>query len=296
MRGKEGIGKGTIAKIIKRIIGRHYVHLSSPKQLTGNHNAHLMYAMIAFLDEAFFAGDKSADGVLKAMVTEETRMIEPKFVDAFEIKNYLRILMATNNDWVVPAGPTARRYVVLDVSDKHENEVEYWDPLNDDIDNNGAVEAWAWHLVNEVNIDQKALAERGINLRKAPQTSALVEQKVKTLTGMQAFWLDLTMQGGSAFQGGRWPDLIPKDALYNLYQRHVAQAKELHPMTFAVFGKALKSVADVKSIRPRLDGVNRPMCYVLPSLGHCREHLAKVMGTTAAVLYADDAEDDPFHN
>jgi phage/plasmid-associated DNA primase len=96
MRGRQGIGKGTIAKILKRIIGRHFVHLSNHKHLTGNHNAHLMYALLAFCDEAFFAGDRAATGELKRIVTEETRMIEPKFVDAFEIRNYMRVLMATN--------------------------------------------------------------------------------------------------------------------------------------------------------------------------------------------------------
>ena len=73
-----------------------------------------------FADEAFFAGDRSHESILKALITEETLMIEPKGVDPFAVRNCLHLIMSSNNDWVIPAGADARRYFVLGVSDATE--------------------------------------------------------------------------------------------------------------------------------------------------------------------------------
>ena len=51
------------------------------KHLVGHFNAHLQHCSVLFADEAFFAGDRSHESVLKGLITEETLLIEPKGVD-----------------------------------------------------------------------------------------------------------------------------------------------------------------------------------------------------------------------
>ena len=46
-------------------------------------NQHLKDALLVFVDEGFWAGDKTAEGILKGMVTEKYFMCEPKGKDAF---------------------------------------------------------------------------------------------------------------------------------------------------------------------------------------------------------------------
>ena len=55
--------------------------------------------LLVFADEAFWAGDKQAEGVLKGMVTEEMNVIEHKGKDAFKVKNYIRLIVASNYEW-----------------------------------------------------------------------------------------------------------------------------------------------------------------------------------------------------
>ena len=53
------------------------------------------------------------------------------------MKNHIRLMVASNNDWVIPAGPEERRFCVLDVSDRHTQDHEYFKPLFDQMDNGG---------------------------------------------------------------------------------------------------------------------------------------------------------------
>jgi hypothetical protein len=56
MRGKEGVGKGVLAKEFGRLLGSHYRHISQPGHLTGHFNAHLQHCSVLFADEAIFCG------------------------------------------------------------------------------------------------------------------------------------------------------------------------------------------------------------------------------------------------
>jgi hypothetical protein len=71
MRGKEGTGKGVAAKQFGLLLGSHFRHIVHAKHLTGHFNAHLQQCSVLFADEAFFAGDRSHESILKALITEE---------------------------------------------------------------------------------------------------------------------------------------------------------------------------------------------------------------------------------
>jgi len=177
MRGREGTGKGMVAKPFQRIFGQHYRYISSPAHLVGNFNAHLHQCSFLFADEALFAGDRKVEGVLKALNTEPLLTIEQKGVDAFQAANCLHIMMASNSDWVLPAGADARRYLVLDISDAQMQNHEYVAALDNEIMTGGA-EALLYDLL------QRDLSE--FNPRKVPHTEALAEQKAFTRRGVDA--------------------------------------------------------------------------------------------------------------
>jgi hypothetical protein len=118
-RGKQGVGKGVFASEFGKIFGSHFLHITNPVQLVGRFNNHLKDCLLCFVDEGVWAGDKTAEGVLKSIITEDIIMCEPKGKDPFPIRNLVHLIIASNSSWVVPAGLEERRFVVLDVSDKH---------------------------------------------------------------------------------------------------------------------------------------------------------------------------------
>ena len=70
LRGRQGTGKGIFCTQFGRLFGQHFVHVERSSHLTGHFNSHLKDKLIVYADEAFWAGDKKAEGVLKAMITE----------------------------------------------------------------------------------------------------------------------------------------------------------------------------------------------------------------------------------
>jgi hypothetical protein len=175
MRGKEGVGKGVAAREFGRLFGSHYLHISQAAHLTGHFNAHLQLCSVLFADEAFFAGDRSHESILKALITEETVMIEPKGLDSFSVRNCLHLIMSSNNDWVIPAGADARRYFVLTVSDTHKQDYRYFAAITEQM-NNGGREALLDHLL------KRDLSR--FNVRNVPQTDALADQKAHSRRGV----------------------------------------------------------------------------------------------------------------
>ena len=137
LRGKQGTGKGCFATQFGRIFGTHFLQITNQKQLTGRFNSHLKDALLVFCDEGIWAGDKPAEGILKGMITEDIAMIEPKGKDPFVVKNHLRLIVASNNSWVIPAGLEERRFFALDVDDRYMQDKAYFKALFDQMDNGG---------------------------------------------------------------------------------------------------------------------------------------------------------------
>ena len=172
LQGDEGTGKGTLARAMLKIFGPHGLPISQPKHLVGGFSGHLHYCCFLFLDEAFWAGDVQAEGRLKSLITEDTVTIEPKYFAPFQVPNLLHILMSSNSDWVVPAGPHARRYAVFKVSDKRIDDFDYFSALRSELDN-GGIEAMLYDLLR--------LDLGNWRPRKIYKTAALTEQKAHKL-------------------------------------------------------------------------------------------------------------------
>ena len=196
LKGGRGTGKGTLFRVMLMIFGKHGLHLTQPKHLVGNFNAHLRTAVFVFADECLWAGDKAAESALKGLITEPTLAIEPKGRDVTTAPNRIKLVMASNNAFVVPAGADERRYCVIDVSADRAQDHAYFGTLNDWIDNGGA-EIFLDHLLTR---DLTAF-----NVRAVPKTAALDRQKVE---GMQAVdrWILEALDTGVGMSGDDWTD------------------------------------------------------------------------------------------
>jgi Mesyanzhinovviridae DNA primase len=175
LRGKEGTGKGVAAKEFGRLLGAQFRHIVHAKHLTGHFNAHLQQCSVLFADEAFFAGDRSHESILKALITEETLLIEPKGIDPFPVRNCVHLIISSNSDWVIPAGADARRYFVLNVGDAHMQDHEYFAAIATQMDNGGREALLDFLLKRDLS---------NFNVRLVPQTKALAEQKQHTRRGV----------------------------------------------------------------------------------------------------------------
>ena len=126
LQGVEGAGKGCLFESFGRMYGPHYVHVTSAERLTGRFNANQSNALLVFADEVMWGGNRAAAGVLKGLVTERFIEVERKGIDAEMSVNMVRLLAASNEDWLVPAGTESRRWFVLKASESKVGDKEYF--------------------------------------------------------------------------------------------------------------------------------------------------------------------------
>jgi hypothetical protein len=271
MRGEKGTGKGTFAQIMTDIFSHHALHVSNSRHVSGNFNAHLVDVLLLFLDEAFWAGDKQGEGVLKALITEKSIPIEPKGVDLFSVPNRLKIIIASNSDWVVPASGDERRYFVLDVSSARRGDLDYFDKLHKALAI-GETSAFLQYL--------QTMDLSNFNVRGVPHTKGLNKQKLLSADSLTVYWYGCLWEGtilGLKPHGVTgWPNTVPNQAVHAAYMDHAHAHGDRHPLPVTEFGKKLPELwpgLEVPIVRPegKFGILNRPRRYQLASLQQHRD-------------------------
>ena len=211
LRGEKGSGKGTLGHFLKNIWGNHGLHITNAKHLVGNFNGHLNDVCFLFADEAFFSGDKQHEGVLKGLVTEPSVIIERKGIDAISQPNYLKIFMATNSNFAVPASRDERRYCVLDVSSSQIGNREYFTALHDDCANK---EVQAAFLCQMLNVDLL-----GWHTGMIPDSVGLREQRYHSMDSVQKWVVNSLINGSFGIEtyGDYWQTELGSGELFTQY-------------------------------------------------------------------------------
>lgn len=235
MKGGEGTGKGTLAKAIMRIVGHHGLAISNSKHLTGNFNAHLRDAIFLFADEALFAGDRAHVGALKSLITEPYLTIEGKFQNATQSPNFLHVMMASNEEWVVPASTDARRFFVLEVPDDVKGDHAYFAAIWKQMDEGG----YAAMLHNLLAMDLTTF-----NVRAVPATEGLQRQKKLSLGTTEAWWQDCLERGyvfrsklGLEDEFAQWHPIISTELLFASYTEFAKSRNERRALSREWLGR-----------------------------------------------------------
>jgi hypothetical protein len=261
LRGLQGVGKGVFCSEFGKLFGPHFVRVYHSKHLTGNFNAHLKSALIVLADEAFWAGDKAGEGALKAMITEEFLPIEFKGKDAIYVRNHIRLLVASNSDWVVPAGLEERRFFVIDVSEARMQDRRYFGAIVDQMENGGREALLDFLLNYDLN---------GIDLGKFPQTDALREQKILSMPPVHKWWYGRLMDGAVLSTDYTWRTPIECHLVHEDFIQHSGKTGFSRRATETELGTTLKKlVPDMRKRRLTKDK-RRPWGYELPPLEECR--------------------------
>ena len=130
-----------------------------------------------FSDEAFFAGDRAQAGMMKGLITERTRMIEKKYMDAQEVQNFTRLILASNEQWIIPMDWDDRRWFVLDVLPAQQGNRIYFTEMMQEW-KEGGKEAFMWFL--KENIAKQSDFDSYNFEREKIMTAAAIDQTLFT--------------------------------------------------------------------------------------------------------------------
>ena len=118
--------------------------------------------------------------MLKSIITEDADH-RGQVQNAVETPNYLHLMMASNEKWVVPAALEARRFLVLLAAATKGRNLAWFKAIREEMEN-GGYEAMLHDLLHR---DLTAFNVRGV-----PDTDGLQQQKKLSLGTDRAWWLE----------------------------------------------------------------------------------------------------------
>lgn len=285
VRGAQGTGKGFFVREFGSLFGVHFLHLDSTRHLTGNFNAHLHNAILVFADEAAWPGDKAGLGALKRMITEPTLSIERKGMDIFSVPNVIHMILASNEERVVPANIGERRFVVLDINDSKANDHAYFEEIRKEMQDEGGREAMLYDLLNH-KID--------VNLRQIPATDALFEQKRLSMTPEHRWWYQVLQSHQEWWEGeNKFECDIDRSLVYDDYTETLHKAGRSQISISTELGMLLKKL--LPDPYPKNSRKMGKVVWTFPSLAECRKQFEKQYRVTAEAKWdtsLDFVDDD----
>lgn len=194
VQGPEGVGKSVVFEHYLSVFGRYAYISHNVENVIGQWNQDLAGRLVVYMDEAYWAGKKSLEGVMKALVTQENLTIRRKYCDELVERNSLMVIMSTNNEHCVPAGRQARRWALFKTAEylRNNDPVEYderFKRLFDEMDEN-CLKLWISQFYNEDVFRGRYLKDFGNGHAFIPQScrDQLDDQKIYNLDSIELFW------------------------------------------------------------------------------------------------------------
>lgn len=271
-RGEKGVGKNALIERIGHLLGGHFLVTSNRRYLLGNFNGFLQNLLLFVLDEAFWSGDKQAEGTLKDLITGKKHLIEMKGKEPYTVDNRLRLVIMGNEEWVVPASTEERRFAVFNVGNGKKQDLEFFRFMREGMERGGYSLLLRYLLDFDLN---------QVNVNQAPKTEALFDQKVLSLTGFPQFWLECLIEGKiiNLDFGAEWPESIIKKQLQNAYVRYLHEHNiRGRIITDRSLGRELKKcLSSLKDTKITQDGYELH-AYKFPPLEQARLEFAVHVG------------------
>ena len=296
LRSGQGTGKNTLVTPLARILGQMFYECTNMERLTGKFNNHLKDKLLVHANEATWGGNKSAEGTLKAMITDSFRAVEPKGKDIITVRNCSRLIISSNEKWPVACGPDDRRFVFLDVSEVHKQDHAYFKAVYDELDS-GGVEALHDHFL-KVDID-------GWHPRQRPKPRYGADVKIRSLDLVGQWWNEVLETGVvtgsvnglsiSQYPWGTEPnvstDMIV--AAIETFARKQPRREWVHDRG-ALFKRLNKLCPGITKTRPtdRYNHGTRSHCYVFPPLDECRRSFEKAINCEGLIDWSDAENND----
>lgn len=279
IRGPQGAGKTIIGRSFGSLLGRHYTLVSESQRVLSRFNSHLASTLLLHLDEATWGGDRQAEGKLKDLVTGDSQLVEFKGKEPHQVRNYLRLLITGNSNWLIPAGFEERRFAVFDIGEAQIQNHSYFAAIEAELSAStdgrpdGGRRALLAYLLSYDLSD--------IQLRQIPRTDALLDQKLRSMTPEESWWVDVLMAGqlpGDTAGTGECAAAY----VFDHYIEHGKKTGSPRRAAEVSLGSFLRKHA------PGLGRARKPMlvygrtvrvyAYSFPPLAACRAEMTRLLG------------------
>jgi hypothetical protein len=197
-------------------------------------------------------------------------------------------MLASNEEWSVPAAIDERRFVVLDVDRTRQNDTEYFAAIEDELFQREGLAAMLYDLLeHEVTID----------LRIIPRTEALFHQKQITASAQRRWWYQVLHEGDfwtNEVPGSPGKFRIDRQKLYDNYVQTLDRAGLRLKSIQTELGQFLKKVMPdpyPETLRFRDSTGNwAPREWIFPSLEDCRNFYDTEFGAKGLTVWPSEEQ------
>lgn len=254
LSGDKGTGKNIFIDVLKHLIGPYSATISNNKALSSQFNSIMEDKILVAFDEAFWSGDRSVEGTLKSLITDDYRWIERKGSEKYETRVYDRIFILGNEDRLVNATRNERRYVVFNVSDRRMQDSEFFGDIIEGTYRSGGDGLLMTHFMSR-NISN-------FNHKKFHTTQGVLDQKVQSLLPIEQWWMECLKEGRilGTFEGGEWPKVMSSKDFINTFLKYEKdQISGRYSTSRFSVGKHFKKIAPSCSVQKSIwtDGGSR---------------------------------------
>ena len=192
LTGQKGAGKTIVIQFLAHLFGEAAFVTSLAEDVLGKFNARLEHTLLLGLEEAVAANSRSQDGTFKDLITNPTLRVEDKFFSNWTAPNHLRVIMTSNNDFVVRADARERRYAVFEVTNPHQDDPDarrrYFGEMVEQMETGGYAAMLGELLARDIT---------DWNKENIPETEALRMQKMLNLSNdpVAAWWYSRLEEG-----------------------------------------------------------------------------------------------------
>lgn len=207
LKGAKGVGKSSIPEILSVPMADYFMSVSRQDAILGQFNSECENKLLVVLEEAVWGGNPEKEAALKESVTSPEIWVEQKYERRKKVKNYMRIVIIGNNDWLVSASEDERRYAIFNVGESKKQDTAFFGRMKKLMVGDGP--RLLIRYFQEFDIS-------GLNFRQPPNTEGLSDQKDQSLNPVHQWWKDCLNEGriigisGSEFRSA-WPEWAPKE-------------------------------------------------------------------------------------
>lgn len=264
-----GTGKNAFVDLsLGLILGHSFLYVTAEQHLFGQFSGHLATTVGLHLGEAATASSERAEGLMKALVTDRTRMAERKGIDGVPVANCLHVLMSSNQDWILRVAPEDRRYCVVDVCEERMPREEYLG-LRKHMLSGGAAALHAFLAARDIT---------SFDVVKDRPAGGVAElrQKAHSVEGLDAAWFEFLQAGElpsfcvEREDGSVW---LPSSGFLDYLNRTRRPKKLYGPnllRNLLTGPQENHTGAGMGFAKERRDGARGPWGYVISSLPEAR--------------------------
>lgn len=283
LQGKKGVGKDSLLEVMAYIMPQNYHMTSNPRILTSQFNSVLEQCLLVVFNEAIWSKDPIADATLKHLVTGTHHKIEHKGKEAYDVKNFTRVCVITNDASAVNATADERRYAVFSVGAGKQQNFKFFSDMKTNLFERGGIRLWRRYL--------RDFDDSDIDLNIAPKTSGLAQQKIESLKDHEEWWHSSLRSG--ALQGHvdeiNWTfDVSIQEAFYALSRYIKTRNIRTRAISINSLGRFFTQMGFSK-IRKQVEGAQQTFIRLGP-LESCRKKWSEFL--KIELVWDDDVVED----